>query len=130
VTTEGFELEQAIHGPQVAFEVDDLLIPISVNGAARSRMADFLLALSEIGSQVWLIGKAPTPETAGLFSRQGWSRFAVCDGVDLPEELTPLLTVLPVQLLADFLATARETNADSFRKDQEAYDNAGSRFQI
>jgi glutamine---fructose-6-phosphate transaminase (isomerizing) len=130
VTTEGFELEQAIHGPQVAFEVDDLLIPISVNGAARSRIADFLLALSEIGSHVWLIGVAPTPETAGLFSRKGWSRFAVCDGVDLPEELTPMLTVLPVQLLADFLATARGTNADSFRKDQEAYDRAGSRFQI
>src|SRR6266581_7824012 len=105
VTTEGFELEQAIHGPQVAFEVDDLLIPISVNGAAQARMADFLLALSEIGSRVWLIGEAPTLETAGLFSRQGWSRFAVCDGVDVPEELTPILTVLPVQLLADLLAT-------------------------
>ena len=130
VTTEGFELEQAIHGPQVAFEVDDLLIPISVSGAARSRIADFLLALSEIGSRVWLIGEAPTQETTSLFSRQGWSRFAVYDGVDLPEELTPMLTVLPVQLLADFLATARGTNADSFRKDQEAYDRAGSRFQI
>jgi glucosamine--fructose-6-phosphate aminotransferase (isomerizing) len=130
VTTEGFELEQAIHGPQVAFEVDDLLIPISVEGAAQSRMADFLLALSEIGSRVWLVGEAPTMETAELFNRQGWSRFAICDGADLPEELTPLLAALPVQLLADFLATARGTNADSFRKDQEAYDKAGSRFQI
>ncbi|HYA99507.1 MAG TPA: SIS domain-containing protein [Ktedonobacteraceae bacterium] len=130
VTTEGFELEQAIHGPQVAFEVDDLMIPISVKGAAQLRIADFLLALSEIGSLVWLIGEPPTPETAGLFSRPEWSRFAVCDGVDLPEELTPVLTVVPVQLMADFLATARGTNADSFRKDQEAYDRAGMRFQI
>lgn len=131
VTTEGFELEQAIHGPQVAFEVDDVLIPISVKGAAQLRMADFLLALSEIGSRVWLIGEAPTAETAALFTdRQGWSRFAICDGAVLPEELTPLLAALPVQLLADFLATARGTNADSFRKDQEAYDRAGSRFQI
>src|SRR5205823_9279542 len=73
VTTEGFELEQAIHGPQVAFEVDDLLIPISVNGAAQARMADFLLALSEIGSRVWLIGEAPIQGAGGLFSRQGWS---------------------------------------------------------
>jgi glutamine---fructose-6-phosphate transaminase (isomerizing) len=130
VTTEGFELEQAIHGPQVAFEVDDLLIPISVKGAAQARMADFLLALSEIGSRIWLIGEAPTMETTGLLNRQGWSRFAICDGKNLPEELTPLLAALPVQLLADFLATARGTNADSFRKDQEAYDRAGSRFQI
>src|SRR3989440_8524087 len=32
VTAEGFELEQAIHGPQVAFETEDLLIPISWQG--------------------------------------------------------------------------------------------------
>jgi glutamine---fructose-6-phosphate transaminase (isomerizing) len=130
VTTEGFELEQAIHGPQVAFEEEDLLIPISVKGAAQSRVADFLLALSEIGSRVWLIGEAPTSETAGLFSHEGWSRFAISDGADLAEVLTPLLAALPVQLLADFLATARGTDADSFRKDQEAYDKAGSRFQM
>jgi glucosamine--fructose-6-phosphate aminotransferase (isomerizing) len=130
VTTEGFELEQAIHGPQVAFEVDDVLIPICVKGAAQLRMADFLLALSEIGSRVWLIGEAPTAEAAGLFRDHEWSRFAICDGAELPEELTPLLAALPVQLLADFLATARGTNADSFRKDQESYDRAGSRFQI
>src|SRR6266581_4338969 len=130
VTTEGFELEQAIHGPQVAFEQDDLLIPISVRGKAQARMADFLLAMSDIGSHIWLIGESPTPETAALFQHEHWKRFPICDGVNLAEELTPLLTVLPLQLLADFLATARGTNADSFRKDQEAYDKAGSRFQI
>src|SRR3989440_4818994 len=130
VTAEGFELEQAIHGPQVAFETEDVLIPISVRGAAQSRMADFLLATSEIGSRVWLIGEAPTAETAELFKREGWARFALCDGVNLPEELTPLLAALPVQLLAEFLAAARGTNADSFRADQEAYKKAGMRFRI
>jgi glucosamine--fructose-6-phosphate aminotransferase (isomerizing) len=130
VTAEGFELEQAIHGPQVAFESEDLLIPISVRGPAQARMADLLLALSEIGSRVWLIGEAPNMETAALFHRPGWSRFALCDGVDLPEELTPLLAALPVQLLAEFLAAARGTNADSFRSDVEAYKRAGARFHI
>ena len=130
VTAEGFELEQAIHGPQVAFEAEDLLILISVRGPAQARIADLLLALSEIGSRVWLIGEAPTAEVASLFSRQGWTRFALYDGIDLPEELTPLLAALPVQLLADFLASARGTNADSFRKDQAAYERAGAHFQI
>jgi glucosamine--fructose-6-phosphate aminotransferase (isomerizing) len=130
VTAEGFELEQAIHGPQVAFERDDVLIPISVKGAAQARMADFLLALSEIGSRVWLIGEAPDAQTAELFGREGWARFAVCDGVDILEELTPLLTVVPVQLLAEFLAAARGTNADSFRADHEVYKKAGTRFRI
>src|SRR5215470_2453567 len=87
VTAEGFELEQAIHGPQVAFEAEDLVIPISVKGPAQARMADLLLALGEIGSRVWLIGEAPTSETDELFKRDGWARFAVSDGVDLVEEL-------------------------------------------
>lgn len=130
VTTEGFELEQAIHGPQVAFEREDLLIPIGVKGPAQPRMADFLLATSEIGSRVWLIGEVPAPELAELFHRDGWAHFPICDGVDLPEELTPLVAALPVQLLADFLATARGTNADSFRTDQEEYKKAGMRFRI
>src|SRR6266516_4500227 len=130
VTTEGFELEQAIHGPQVAFEQDDLLIPISVRGKAQARMADFLLAMSDIGSHIWLIGESPTPETAALFQHEHWKRFPICDGVNLAEELTPLLTVLPLQLLADFLAAARGTNADSFRADQEAYKQAGMLFRI
>jgi len=130
VTTEGFELEQAIHGPQVAFETADLLIPINVKGHGQARMADFLLAMSEIGSRTWLIGEIPAVQAEELFKHEGWSRFAISDGADLPEELTPLLAALPVQLLAEFLAAARGTNADSFRADQEAYKRAGLRFRI
>lgn len=134
VTAEGFELEQAMHGPQVAFETEDLLVPIAVKGAAQSRMTDLLLALSEIGPHLWLVGATPDAQTAALFSRPGWSHFALSDPdqdhVDLLEELTPLLAALPVQLLAEFLAAALGTNADSFRADQEQYKRAGTRFRI
>jgi glutamine---fructose-6-phosphate transaminase (isomerizing) len=130
ITAEGFELEQAIHGPQVAFEKEDLLIPIVVKGSAQARMTDFLLASSEIGSRIWLIGEAPDAEVAALFNRDGWKRFAICDSADLPEELTPLVAALPVQLLAEYLAAARGTNADSFRAEQEAYKKMGMRFSI
>lgn len=130
VTAEGFELEQAIHGPQVSFEKEDVLILICAPGPAQSRMADLLLALHEIGSRVWLVGEAPSPETAALFDGERWKLFAIRYPAALPEELTPLLTVVPLQLLADFLATAHGTNADSFRADQEAYKNAGLRFKL
>ena len=130
VTAEGFELEQAIHGPQVAFEMEDVVIPISVRGSAQTRMTDFLLAMSEIGSRVWLVGDMPDNAASEVFSLEGWSRFAIGDYADLPEELTPLLTVVPLQLLADFLATARGTNADSFRANVAAYKRAGERFRI
>lgn len=128
VATEGFELEQAIHGPLVAFEERDLLIPISVRGAAQQRMDDFLRALRVIGPRIWLLGTAPTSETAALFP--GASRFALTDTADIAEELTPLLAAVPVQLLADFLATARGTNADSFRRDQDVYRRAGDSFPL
>lgn len=130
VTTEGFEVEQAIHGPLVAFEREDLLVPIVVKGPAQARMADFLLASSEIGSRVWLLGEAPGAEVEELLGHDGWTNFPLCEGVDLPEELTPLVAALPVQLLAEFLASVRGTNADSFRTDQEAYKKAGLRFRI
>ncbi|HEV2659496.1 MAG TPA: SIS domain-containing protein, partial [Ktedonobacteraceae bacterium] len=130
VTAEGFELEQAIHGPMVAFEEHDLLIPISVEGAAQQRVGDFLRGLSEIGPRVCLLGSAPDKEMEQLFQRTGWSRFALANGADIAEELTPLLAAVPVQLLADFLAKARGTNADSFRKEQEAYRRAGERYAL
>src|SRR5947209_12650766 len=130
VTAEGFELEQAIHGPQVAFEKEDLLIPISIRGHAQVRMADFLFSLSEIAPHVLLLGEAPNPETEALFPRDGWTRFELADGANIPEELTPLLAALPVQLLADFLAAARGTDADGFRREQEAYRRAGERFRL
>lgn len=130
VTTEGFELEQAIHGPLVAFEADDLLIPISVKGPAQPRMTDLLLALNEIGSRVWLVGDAPDEQTAASFQRDGWSSFPLFTGANFPEELTPLLTVVPAQLLADFLARERGTDADAFRLDHEAYKRAMARLRL
>lgn len=130
VTAEGFELEQAIHGPEVAFEKEDLLIPISVRGHAQARMADFLFSLSEIAPHVLLLGEAPNLETEALFPRDGWTRFELADEANIPEELTPLLAALPVQLLADFLAAARGTDADGFRREQEAYRRAGERFRL
>jgi glucosamine--fructose-6-phosphate aminotransferase (isomerizing) len=133
VTTEGFELEQFLHGPEMAFEAEDLLVPINVEGPARQRMADLLLAMSEVSERTWLIGTAPNVEAEALFQRQGWSRFALGDSAVLsaiPEALTPLLAALPVQLLSNFLAAARGTNADSFRQDHEAYKRARTRLQL
>jgi len=130
VTTEGFELEQAIHGPQVAFEAEDLLIPINVKGPAQTRMADLLQALNEIGSRVWLIGDAPDERTTTLFEHEGWSNFPLSIGIDFPEELTPLLTVVPAQLLANFLASERGSDADAFRLDHEAYKRAMAHIRL
>lgn len=130
ITIEGLELEQAIHGPLVAFEKQDLIIVISAEGPSQSRIADFLRALNEIGTSVLLIGKAPTTDIAELFRRDNWKQLEMPRLGEILEELSPLLTVVPLQLLAEFLATARGTNADSFRKEQEVYKRANEQYQL
>ena len=126
MTTEGFELEQCIQAPQIAFEAEDLIVTISAKGPMQIRMVDFLFAIGEIGSHVLLVGEPPDVTTHKLFSREGWEQFKIFESSDLPEELTPLLTVLPIQLLANFLAIARGIDADSFRDDDEAHARANN----
>ncbi|GAC1681374.1 MAG: hypothetical protein PVS3B3_01070 [Ktedonobacteraceae bacterium] len=127
VTVEGLELEQAIHGPFVGFEANDLIVIVSVKGPSQPRIADFLHALHEIGTSVLLLGTIPTDDI-NLFTRDGWTHIELA--TDVIEELTPLLTVVPLQLLADFLASARGVNADIFRADQETYKRASATFHL
>ncbi len=122
VTAEGFELEQAIHGPLVAFEKNDLIIPLSIQGGGQTRMHDLLLALRDLGCQTWLLTDAASKENS--FQQASWTQFTLYNGPALPEALTPVVAVLPLQLLADFLAAARGINADSFRRDDPLYAQA------
>lgn len=124
MTTEGFELEQCIQAPQIAFEPDDLIVIISAKGPMQSRMVDFLFAVNEIGPRVLLVGNPPDITSQGLLKSYKWGCIDISEPDGFPEELTPLLTTLPVQLLADFLATARGTDADSFREDDEIHARA------
>ncbi len=130
ITIEGLELEQAIHGPLVAFEAHDLIVVISVDGPAQPRIADILHALNEIGTHVLQLGETPTAEVAELFKRDSWVQVALTPHEGILEALTPLLAVVPLQLLAEFLADVRGTNADSFRKEQEAYRRATEQYQL
>lgn len=130
ITVEGLELEQAIHGPLVAFETSDLVIVISVKGPAQARIADFLRAIHEIGSRVLLLGDIPTTTNEELFTRGSWTHVELTQSTDLVEELTPLLAVAPLQLFADLLASMRGTNADTFRSDQEVYKRANATFRL
>ncbi len=130
ITTEGFELEQAIHGPMIAFEEHDLVVPISIAGPTQTRMADFLLAQHDIGTQLLLLGEVPNTQIVTLFAHSHWQHFPLYGDETLLEQLTPLLAALPVQLLANFLAIAHGTNPDSFRLDNERYKRANGHLRL
>ena len=127
VTAEGLDLEQAIHGPFVGLEANDLVVVVSVKGPSQPRIADFLHALHEIGTHILLLGTIPLDDK-NLFTQESWTHVEL--STDVIEELTPLLTVVPLQLCADFLASARGVNADMFRADQEVYKRAGATFRL
>ncbi|HEX4204013.1 MAG TPA: SIS domain-containing protein [Ktedonobacteraceae bacterium] len=131
VTAEGFELEQAIHGPLVAVEKNDLVVVIApAEASARERTASLLQALHEIGSAVWLIGNMPTVEVQPLFQQDGWHHFPLAHADELPEAINPLLTVLPLQLFADFASSTRGTDADGFRLNEPAYKQAMAHIHL
>jgi len=108
---DGLAIEQFLHGPMVAVNAGDLAVLIHVPGAAAERVAQIAAVLDAIGLQLWIAGQpvAATP-TATVFPL-----------AETPELLSPLLTVVPVQLLAYYLALAKGTNPDTFRRDDPRY---------
>jgi glutamine---fructose-6-phosphate transaminase (isomerizing) len=48
----------------------------------------------------------------------------------LPEPISPLLSVVPVQLLAYYCALAKGTNPDTFRRDDQKYLAAFTSLQL
>lgn len=106
--------EQFLHGPMVTFNAGDLAIVINVPGAATERVGQIAAALDAMGGTLWIVGQgvAATPK-ATLF--------------ELPETLetiSPLLTVVPMQILAYQMAVEKGLNPDTFRRDNPVYADA------
>lgn len=110
-TSDGMSVEQFLHGPMVTVNPDDFAVAIAVDGPGLDRLTQVCNALRLIGTPLWVIGRAiPTVPDATVFALPA-----------LPEPLSPLLAVVPVQLLAYYLALAKGTNPDTFRRDDPRY---------
>ncbi len=113
-------LEQFLHGPMVAVNADDLAVLVNVPGAAAERLAEAAAVLGAIGARLWLVGRGvgATP-TATVFTLP-----------DTPELLSPLLAVVPMQLLAYHMAVLKGVNPDVFRRDDPRYTAAFSLIKL
>jgi glucosamine--fructose-6-phosphate aminotransferase (isomerizing) len=114
VPIDALAAEQFLHGPMVAFNAGDLLAAVVVPGAAYERMAAICAVANGMGGRLWIVG-APVPAVPGA---------TVFPLPELPEMLSPLLAVVPMQMLAYSLATLRGTNPDTFRRDNVQYKEA------
>jgi glucosamine--fructose-6-phosphate aminotransferase (isomerizing) len=107
-------LEQFLHGPIVAVNVGDLAVLVNVPGRAATRVAEIAAVLAAIGAELWLVGDAvPAVPKATVFSLP-----------ELLEPLSPLLAVVPMQILAYQMAVAKGLNPDTFRRDNPTYATA------
>ncbi len=106
-------LEQFLHGPMVAVNAGDLAVLVHVPGAAADRVAEVAAALAAMDARLWLVGQA-------VADAPGATVFALPEPA-LPEVLSPLLAVVPMQLLAYHMAALKGINPDTFRRDDPTY---------
>jgi glutamine---fructose-6-phosphate transaminase (isomerizing) len=105
--------EQFLHGPMVAFNAEDLLVMINVTGRATDRTAGIAAVAAAMGGRLWIVGEGIDLANATTFSLP-----------ELPEMLTPLLSVVPMQLLSWQIAAIKGIDPDTFRRDDERYREA------
>jgi glucosamine--fructose-6-phosphate aminotransferase (isomerizing) len=111
---DGLPVEQFLHGPMVAVNAGDLAVVVHVPGAGAERVAQVAAVLDAIGAQLWLVGQ-PVPATPNA---------AVFTLPETPEMISPLLAVVPMQILAYQMAVAKGLNPDTFRRDNPVYKDA------
>ena len=108
---DGLPLEQFLHGPLVVSNPGDVAVIVHVAGRASQRTGEVARVLAGVGVETWVIGEPI----------DGLEPLAVFALPTLPEPISPLLTVLGVQLLAYHMAVVRKINPDLFRRDDPAY---------
>jgi glucosamine--fructose-6-phosphate aminotransferase (isomerizing) len=112
-TVDGMASEQFLHGPTVSFNRADVAVIIHVSGAAQERVGAIARVNAAMGGDLWVIGQPVEGVEATVFELP-----------EVPEVVSPLLAVVPMQLFASRLAAIRDTNPDKFRMDDPVYEAA------
>lgn len=107
VVAEAYSSADFHHGPKAIVQEGFPIIAIAPEGDARPNMAESLDGFAERGADLALISNVPA-----LLER---ARLALPIPANIPEWLTPLVAVLPGQLLALGLSEARGIDVDAPR---------------
>lgn len=113
----GLGCEQFLHGPWAALEPDDLVVLIAPPGPSHARCRDVARVAAEIGAPLVALVAEDDREITPL----------AAEIIALPsvtELLSPILTVVPLQLLTYHLAVKAGANPDTMRGEQPAYGRA------
>ena len=104
----------------VAFNEGNLLVAVAAPGNAYDRVAGICAVADAMGGKLWIVGSSvPATPAATIFALP-----------ELPEMLSPLLAVVPMQMLAYTMAVLRGTHPDTFRRDDPRYKEAFGRLTL
>ncbi|MFQ5968872.1 MAG: SIS domain-containing protein [Nitrososphaerales archaeon] len=121
--TEGMQLEQMLHGSISGIDAEDTVFLIAPkDGAAYKRISDAAHALSKIGVS-----------TIAITDRDGGVSRVCKHTVKVPyciELLNPVISIIPLQLFAYYLAKTNGINPDLTREDDFRYKNAYAKLHL
>lgn len=117
VVADGVHCEQFLHGPWTALEPEDLVVVIAVPGPSHARCVDAARVARAIGAPVLALAEEDDREVAALATET----IAL---PPVPELLSPIAAVVPLQLLTYHLGLRRGTNPDTMRADEPAHGRA------
>jgi len=122
MSAEGFQTEQFIHGPLAELDSRGALTAILAGGPGDHRAAAAVRAAGEVGALRVVV------------AAQGAQGDLDCDTLlEVPqagEWLSPFLQVVPVQLLAYFVALERSANPDTGRLHEPAHARAQEHLKL
>jgi glutamine---fructose-6-phosphate transaminase (isomerizing) len=113
---EGMSTETMLHGPFQCVEAEDLFVLVAPSGAVQERTLEVAELVDEVGGACLIVGDGavdPLRERRRLLGVPG-----------VPEPLSALTCLVPLQLFAYYLALARGTNPDSFRAEDPRFARA------
>src|SRR4051812_69660 len=113
----GFNAEQFLHGPWAALEPDDALFLIAPPGPTHARCVDVARVASAIGAAVVALVAEDDREIGALAAET----IAL---PEVPELLSPITAIVPLQLLTYHLAVQAGANPDTVRAEQPAHGRA------
>jgi glucosamine--fructose-6-phosphate aminotransferase (isomerizing) len=122
-TTVGMNCEQFLHGPWAALDPEDVVFVIAPPGPSYERCLSVARVAREVGAALVALVREDDREIAAL----------AADTIALPEVdelLSPILAVVPLQLLTYHTALLRGANPDTMRADQPAHGRARARLSL
>jgi glucosamine--fructose-6-phosphate aminotransferase (isomerizing) len=122
---EGVETEQLLHGPLAELGPHCSAVMIFAGGTADARAAEAWAALGELG--VLRVAIASRGAAAKIAAVAGAHRL---ETPAVPEWLSPMVHVVPVQLLSYFLALERGANPDTGHEDEATHARAKKHFEL